>query len=121
MKISLLAALAFGAALPVVAGAAVQPGQPRLLPVAERTSCLARHGRVMIAGLSGNEMCALPYRDGGKRCTDGAQCAGDCMFEGSQPRRQGARVSGRCERLQYPFSCRSTISHGRLNNTLCVD
>jgi hypothetical protein len=123
MKLRILSAFMIGALIPVVALAAAQPPSsgPLHLTSVERARCTAQHGRVMIAGLSGNEMCALPYRDGGKRCTDGSQCAGDCMFEGSQPVRATARVSGRCQRLAYPFGCNTTITHGRVNGTLCAD
>ena len=114
-----LAGACFGAALVPAAGS-VQPRGTHL-SAQERAACEARRGRVMIAGLSGSEMCALPFADGGRRCTDGSQCAGDCLYEGRTPSRRDARVAGVCERYRYGFGCRSFVEHGRITRNLCVD
>lgn len=91
----------------------------------ERASCLAQGGEVLIAGLSYNEMCALPYRDGGRRCTSSSQCEGDCVYahrndDLDYPRR-GARVRGECQSLNYPFGCSEKVERGRLQETVCTD
>ncbi|HYD13082.1 MAG TPA: hypothetical protein VEC11_09560 [Allosphingosinicella sp.] len=106
-----------------VGGSLVLAQQPQRnvgLSDAERAQCLARHGRVLIAGFSGNEVCALPYADAGRRCTSGSQCAGDCMYDGPAPR-PGQRVTGRCEALQYGFGCRTTLENGRIAYAICTD
>lgn len=114
--------------LPALLGLAVggslalsqQPPRNVRLTDAQRAQCLARHGRVLIAGFSGNEICALPYPDAGRRCTSGSQCAGDCMYEGPAPR-PGQRLVGRCEALQYGFGCRTTLENGRIARAICTD
>lgn len=112
-------------ALGILAGAALAAGAPSHGPThlgpAERAQCEARHGRIMIAGLSGNEMCALPFPDAGRRCTDSSQCRGDCRYEGRVRLGAGARAVGRCQSLDYPFGCRTTVEHGRVTPGLCVD
>jgi hypothetical protein len=97
-----------------------QPRPHARLTQAERAYCLARHGHVMVAGLAGNEICALPYADAGRRCTSGSQCAGDCLYEGPAPR-PGQRVVGQCQALAYPFGCRTTVENGRAAGAICVD
>jgi hypothetical protein len=91
----------------------------------ERAQCEGRGGRIAIAGLSGNEMCALPLADAGKRCTSGGQCLGECMFDRTglkgRPPRPGKRVTGRCQATDYPYGCRTTVENERLQPGLCVD
>ena len=111
------------AGIGLIVGASLALGQPprgpsRLSP-AERAQCAARHGQVATAGLSGEEMCALPYADAGRRCTDSAQCAGDCRYGGSL--REGARAAGQCQAFQYPYGCRTTIEKGRVTPGPCFD
>ena len=89
-----------------------------------RASCLARNGRVLIAGLSGNETCALPLADAGKKCTSGDQCIGDCLLDESKPRpARGStrRVTGICQPTDYGFGCRTLIERGRIKYNICVD
>lgn len=116
----LLGALA-GALL--VSGGSAQDRRTRLDPEA-RAQCLARGGRIMIAGLLGNEMCALPLADAGKRCTSGDQCIGDCLFDERRAptaREYAARVTGTCQATNYGFGCRTRVEKGRIQPTLCVD
>jgi hypothetical protein len=90
----------------------------------ERAECLARAGRIMIAGLSGNEICALPLADAGKRCTSGDQCIGDCLLDDSKlrgVRHRATRLVGRCQATDYGFGCRTKIERGRIQHSLCID
>jgi hypothetical protein len=88
----------------------------------QRAHCIAQGGHVGIAGLSGDEMCALPFRDAGRSCTDRAQCAGLCLApdspsEGKPP----ATVVGHCQAFNYPFGCHVTVEHGQMTGELCTD
>lgn len=112
------------AGLGLIAGASLAlaqaPGsRPARLTQAESARCLAQHGQIAIAGLSGEEMCALPYADAGRRCTDSAQCLGDCRYQG--PLRPGARAAGQCQAYQYPYGCRTTVERGRVTEGPCFD
>lgn len=89
-----------------------------------RAQCLAQAGRIMIAGLSGNEICARPLPDAGKRCTSGDQCIGDCLLDDSKlrgVRQKATRVTGKCQATDYGFGCRTTVERGRIQPGLCVD
>jgi hypothetical protein len=112
----------------LAAGASLALGQPRPQPSrltpAERAQCAAAHGQIAIAGLSGEEMCALPYRDAGRSCKSSSQCAGDCRYEGSDAQGDARRhrtVSGRCQAFAYPYGCRVNVENGRVTAGLCVD
>jgi hypothetical protein len=88
----------------------------------ERTHCLAQGGRVGMAGPSGDEMCALPFRDAGRACTDRSQCAGLCLAP--EPPAQGkpaASTVGHCQAFNYPYGCHETVDHGQVSGALCTD
>jgi hypothetical protein len=87
----------------------------------QRAQCSARSGKVMIAGLSGNEICALPLADAGKSCTSGSQCIGDCLLDGNLPMGPGVRVAGRCEPTDYGFGCRTIVENSRVQHRICID
>ena len=78
-----------------------------------------------IAGLAGGETCALPFRDGGRACTDRTQCTGLCLApdgaaEGGKPGAENP-VVGHCQAYNYPYGCHATVDHGQLMGELCVD
>ncbi len=118
LLLPLLAVLAFAQAPP-------ERREPVQFDDAARTRCEAQGGRVATAGLSGDDMCALPYADAGRSCTDGSQCMGDCLLDeaslGGKPPRHGSRAVGQCQALAYPYGCRNLIEDGRLTLGLCVD
>jgi hypothetical protein len=115
-----LLGLLLGGSLAAAAVGGMRPGPDRLT-AAERVQCAARHGRVISAGPPGSEMCAIPFQDGGRRCTSGSQCAGDCLYEGPSPR-PDQQVAGRCEAFQqHGVGCRTMLEHGRVASAVCVD
>lgn len=117
------------AIVPTVASLVAQPslraGRGRHLTPIELATCINRGGRVMIAGLSGNQTCALPYADAGKACSGSSQCLGDCMLDearlGGRPLQPNQRVPGRCEATNYGFGCRTTVEYGRIAMAICTD
>ena len=80
---------------------------------------------MLIAGLSGNEMCALPFADAGKVCRGSKDCLGACLLDEKQ--RAGKRVGpktqvvGKCQPTNYPFGCSTTVEKGRVQSSMCVD
>lgn len=119
--------------LPLIASLALlQPAprieerrQPTLFTAEQRAACEAEGGRVATAGLSGDDMCARPYADAGRACTDGSQCLGDCLLDesslnGKRPVHD-MEAAGLCQAFAYPFGCRNLIEDGRLTLGLCVD
>jgi hypothetical protein len=124
MKIALImlisaftGAAAFAMATP--AAGAYQPPGAHHLSVAERQQCEHGGGRIMVAGLSGGDMCVHRTRDAGHRCTSSSQCQTSCEYAGRA--RAGSRAIGRCQADDYPFSCHTRVEGGRVQSTLCVD
>ncbi|HRO32578.1 MAG TPA: hypothetical protein PLQ03_04120 [Brevundimonas sp.] len=94
------------------------PGATQTLTAAE---CTARGGQMRPVGRMQSVRCVLRYADAGKRCTDGAQCQGDCRVEGEATAREGDAVVGRCQIENVRFGCFTTIANGRAQATLCID
>lgn len=68
----------------------------------------------------GHLECVVTFRDAGKRCTDKKDCTGECLFEGpgAPPK---SNVVGKCQRTSDPCGCRTTIAHGQIKDSICVD
>jgi hypothetical protein len=96
----------------------------KLMP-AELADCQNRGGQVRIAGLSGNEMCALPFADAGKVCRSSSDCLGDCLLDekelGGKKVGPRTKVVGRCQPTNYPYGCSTTVENGRPSWGACVD
>lgn len=116
-------ALCFAALGAAAAGSAAARGGK--MDTRQRHQCEARKGRIMIAGLSGKEICALPLADAGKSCTSGSQCIGDCLLDDRDTSRRGltpARpVVGQCQSSDYGFGCRTIVENGRIEHSVCID
>jgi hypothetical protein len=92
--------------------------EPR--PTANETrQCSARGGTIQPVCLSGGLACVVPYRDGGKRCSDKSDCTGQCLYEGPAPAPPAA--TGSCQRTNDPCGCKSPIHHGHVQSTVCLD
>jgi hypothetical protein len=83
-------------------------------------TCRARGGTVEIVGLSVIPSCLIPYPDGGRFCSDSAQCAGHCLAAPAANGRlfvgPGRTVSGQCESYQPVGSeeCGLEVRSGRV-------
>jgi hypothetical protein len=85
----------------------------------ERADCETKGGRVERAGLLGWERCTRSFTDGGKICTDSAQCQGQCRAEAIGAPRE--KLTGRCTANDNPFGCYATVQNGMSAGMLCVD
>jgi hypothetical protein len=106
------------APMPQVAAA---PQAPDAGPPATREACEARHGIWGPFGLSPDPGCNLPTHDGGRRCTDGADCEGDCLADGdgaieTQVVSPGSPplgfFVGRCSQYTVNFGCHRRLWRG---------
>ena len=83
-------------------------------------ACSAEGGTVKGVCMFGMPACVRPYRDGGKACTDGSQCEGNCIqTEPWVP--PGTETTGICETTDEPCGCTSEIVEGRALVGLCED
>lgn len=66
--------------------------------------------------------CVTTYADAGKACTDGSECAGDCVSAGGgEFPAAGATATGVCSTNNDPCGCKQTITGGKANAAICVD
>lgn len=98
-------------------------GKPRCLPIeAEAKACEAKGGKVLATGMMGNFNCVVPYSDGGKDCTTGEDCMGDCRADPEDKPGKDGKLHGRCQRDSTPFGCYAIIEQGKVEGApLCVD
>jgi hypothetical protein len=114
-------------ALGIVSTTTVAEEAPRFrkLEPAELADCQHKGGQVRIAGLSGNEMCALPFADAGKVCRGSDDCLGACLVDEKQwsGKRIGPKtaVVGKCQPTNYSYGCSTTVERGRVQSSMCVD
>jgi hypothetical protein len=100
---------------------------PREVGDPERAACSERGGSIVTRGMLGSPMCAVPYADAGKICSDKTECQGECRATragpGGPPIRQGDKISGRCDAdTQAGFGCFSLVKDGRAAQPeICVD
>ena len=93
---------------------------------ADPKQCKARSGRLVQTIMPGFKVCAIPYADGGKACTDGSQCEGACLVTQGDPewanaRRLGQAVAGHCQAEEPFLGCFATVEQGRSTQAICVD
>ena len=85
-----------------------------VLPVAEKTpaqlACEKRGNSWMKAGQTGAFACVTRLMDGGKRCTSGSQCQGDCLAR-----------SNTCAPITPLFGCNDILQDNGGQVTLCLD
>lgn len=94
------------------------------VPYVSASSCARRGGFIGRPGMSGARICLIRFADAGRQCTDGSQCAGDCLVEpNAEMRARGLRgeAVGQCQPYTPYFGCNATVTAGRLSATLCVD
>lgn len=58
--------------------------------------------------------CNYPANDAGKSCTDGSQCAGDCIVE------EPGVKQGRCSDYQVVYGCTTLMKDGKALG-ICID
>lgn len=97
-----------------VAGAAASA------PGTAANACTATGGVVRPVCRMQRPMCVVPYADAGKACTDDAQCAGGCLYEGAAVTADG-RTTGNCRKDNDPCGCVEHLKDGQRVNGICVD
>ena len=85
------------------------------------SACTARGGEMRQVGRMQSWQCVISYADAGKRCTDGAQCQGDCRVEGNTGAAAGTATAGVCQATSDRFGCHATVVDGKVGPTLCID
>ena len=119
MRGLILGALVLPLALVGCSPAAVTSEAP--MQSADASACAARGGEMKQVGRLQSWQCVIRYADAGKRCTDGAQCQGDCRTEPTVTAREGQSVRGVCQATSNRFGCFTTIRDGKAEATLCID
>jgi hypothetical protein len=114
-----LVALALASCAPIANAPA--PATPSAPGDVAADDCAERGGRMQPVGRMQSLQCVIPYADGGRACSDGAQCAsGRCIDEAPEAS-AGDKVGGVCQRTNFQFHCFATVSGGRRQATICVD
>ena len=91
-------------------------------PGTAAAACDARGGKMLPQGRMQTLQCVVSYADGGRRCTDGDDCQGDCRIEETEGTpSSGTPVVGRCQANSTRFGCYTTVEDGKAADTLCVD
>jgi hypothetical protein len=85
--------------------------------------CQAKGGTIRNVCRRQLPACVVPYPDGGKRCTDNAQCKGKCLVDtgtdgSSEP---GGSVEGKCQQDNDPCGCKIEVVNGKVAGGACVD
>lgn len=99
-----------------------EPSEPKIpgrLTQSEIADCVQSLGKIERAGFLGAERCTRPYSDGGKSCTDSAQCEGQCRAPSMNMTDQ--TVVGVCQMDDNPFGCHAQVRGGVAEPALCVD
>lgn len=86
------------------------PPVPEVEKIAAQLQCEKRGNIWSRAGKSGAYACVKRLTDGGKRCTSGTQCQGDCLAR-----------SNTCAPLAPLFGCNEILQDNGGRVTLCLD
>ena len=102
------------------APAASEPASPA--PGADQASCITKGGEWRPVCRMQQPACVMTFADAGKACTDGDDCAGDCMAPNSAGfAPTGATVSGVCAVNDDPCGCKQTVESGKATAAICID
>jgi hypothetical protein len=120
--VTLLAALAAAACAPIVPPAG--PATPlhevsSPVPADSEAACATQGGAWRPICLLGKPACVLTYADAGMPCTDGAQCAGNCIAPG--PLAPDKPAQGVCTTTSDPCGCKQFVENGKAGYPLCID
>lgn len=128
-----LAALAFAAACTPAPTTPAEPA-PTATPAAEtappeqaiaasdEASCKTQGGNWQPVCRMQKPACVTTFSDAGKACTDGSECAGDCMANPEAPfPTAGTTATGVCATNNDPCGCKQKIEGGKATAAICVD
>lgn len=120
IRISIIAAAAL-LAVACTPQTTTSAGSDAPMQSAEASACATRGGTMKQVGRMQSWQCVISYADAGKRCTDGAQCQGDCRVEGNTGVAAGTATAGVCQATSDRFGCHATVVDGKVGPTLCID
>lgn len=87
------------------------------IPASAAQAC-APPGSVIKVCRRQTDRCVTPYRDAGERCTDNAECDGDCLLK-DESKPEGN--VGFCQKDDNPCGCRISLVKGKVDRSICVD
>ena len=85
-----------------------------------KKACEAEGGNWQKVGKLQRAACVLPSNDAGQRCYDSSQCEVACITL-KEKVKPGTRVEGQCQGSTNQFGCRTYVSGGVAEPTLCID
>jgi hypothetical protein len=88
--------------------------------VVARNQCLSEGGNWGPQGMSHHGLCVRTMADGGKSCTEAADCQGKCIYNGPHVP-QGTPVPGKCSVSDLGFGCFNLVRDGKYAARLCAD
>lgn len=98
----------------------VQAARKDALAGIDGKACRAKGGHVGGYDMFGLPTCLQPLSDGGKACTDKADCEGRCLNAGP-PLPPGTAVSGICQREEPLGGCWQEVTGGRAMQGWCAE
>ena len=88
----------------------------------DAAACAAAGGKMLPQGRMQSVRCVITYVDAGRRCTDGADCDGDCRVgDVANAPAAGTNAVGQCQANSSRFGCYTTVEDGKAEATICVD
>ena len=95
---------------------------PEQIIATDEASCKTQGGDWRPVCRMQQPACITTFQDAGKACTDGSQCAGDCVAGTDAPFAEGgAAATGICAANNDPCGCKQKIEDGKATAAICVD
>lgn len=85
-----------------------------------QTTCEENGGVWQKVGRLQRFACVLPAPDAGMACTDSSQCQVACVVK-QEGVSAGTAVEGVCHSNTLQFGCRTYVTNGKAEATLCID
>ena len=86
----------------------------------DESACRAAGGHIGSIGMFGLPACVRPLADGGKHCTDKADCEGRCLGTGPAVS-AGTPMTGACQRQEPLDGCWQEVAGGRAMQAWCAE
>ncbi|HOZ27821.1 MAG TPA: hypothetical protein PLH23_11120 [Hyphomonadaceae bacterium] len=95
---------------------------PEQIVATDEASCKTQGGDWRPVCRMQKPACITTFPDAGKACTDGSQCAGDCVASPDAGFADGsAAATGICAANNDPCGCKQKIEDGKATAAICVD
>ena len=91
-------------------------------PFAEEAACTEKGGEWRPVCRMQQPACVAKFADGGKECSDGDDCAGQCLARSEAGFvQEGKAVTGFCAVNDDPCGCKQTVENGMASAAICID